>query len=96
VALADALRWALVPWQLVVFASGLFLAVGAAEALGSGALLAAATGSGEDLVSLWQVAGVGMLGANVVNNLPAYLALESAAGSPCGSPLCSSASTRVR
>ena len=27
-------------------------------------------------------AGVGMLGANVVNNLPAYLALESAAGSP--------------
>ncbi len=77
-----ALRWELVPWQLVVFASGLFLAVGAAEALGSGLLLAAATGSGEDLVSLWQVAGVGMLGANVVNNLPAYLALESAAGSP--------------
>jgi arsenical pump membrane protein len=81
---------ALVPWQLVVFASGLFLAVGAAE-LGSGAFLAAATGSGEDLVSLWQVAGVGMLGANVVNNLPAYLALESAAGSPCASPRCSSA-----
>lgn len=76
------LRWRLIPWQLVVFASGLFLAVGAAEALGSGAFLAAATGSGEDLVSLWQVAGVGMLGANVVNNLPAYLALESAAGSP--------------
>ena len=76
------LRWALVPWQLVVFASGLFLAVGATEALGSGALLAAATGSGEDLLALWQVAGVGMLGANVVNNLPAYLALESAAGSP--------------
>lgn len=77
-----ALRWSLVPWQLVVFASGLFLAVGAAESLGSGALLAAATGTGEDLFSLWQVAGVGMLGANVVNNLPAYLALESAAGSP--------------
>ncbi|WP_282837827.1 SLC13 family permease [Microbacterium flavum] len=77
-----ALRWALVPWQLVVFASGLFLAVGAAESLGSGALLAAAAGRGEDLLSLWQVAGVGLLGANVVNNLPAYLALESAAGSP--------------
>lgn len=76
------LRWKLIPWQLVVFASGLFLAVGAAEALGSGILLAAATGTGDDLVSLWQVAGVGMLGANVVNNLPAYLALETAAGSP--------------
>jgi len=28
------------------------------------------------------LAGVGMLGANVINNLPAYIALESAAESP--------------
>ena len=76
------LRIGLVPWQLVLFASGLFLAVGAVEALGSGAIVTALTGTGDDLFSLWQVAGVGMLGANVINNLPAYLALESSAGSP--------------
>ncbi|HYP72911.1 MAG TPA: SLC13 family permease, partial [Microbacterium sp.] len=64
-----ALHLRLIPWQLVVFASGLFLAVGALEAWGSGAVLAAATGTGDDLVSLWQLAGVGMLGANAVNNL---------------------------
>ncbi len=78
----DVLRVALVPWQLVVFASGLFVAVGALEALGSGALMAALAGRGEDLVSLWQLSGVGMLAANAVDNLPAYLALESTADSP--------------
>lgn len=76
------MRVGLVPWQLVLFASGLFLTVGAVEALGSGALFAVLTGTGEDLFSLWRVAGAGMLGANVINNLPAYLALESTAGSP--------------
>ncbi|MGB4777472.1 SLC13 family permease [Microbacterium sp.] len=76
------LRLGLVPWQLIVFASGLFLAAGALDALGSGALLAAVTGSGDDLPSLWQLAGTGMLGANAVNNLPAYLALEPVADSP--------------
>ncbi len=75
-------RWTLVPWQLVVFASGLFLAVAVLEQLGSAALLASVVGSGDDLLSLWQVAGVGMLSANLVNNLPAYLALEATAGSP--------------
>lgn len=77
-----ALHLRLVPWQLVVFASGLFLAVGAFEAAGSATLLAAATGTGEDLLSLWQLAGVGMLGANAINNLPAYLALEPVAHTP--------------
>ena len=77
-----AVRTALVPWQLVVFASGLFLAVAALEAAGSRALLEVVAGTGDDLLSLWQLAGVGMLGANAVNNLPAYLALESVADSP--------------
>ncbi len=39
-------------------------------------------GTGDDLGSLWQLAGVGALVANGINNLPAYLALESVAGSP--------------
>lgn len=72
----------LIPWQLVVFASGLFLAVGALESWGSTSVIAAATGTGEDLLSLWQLAGVGALTANAVNNLPAYLALEPVADSP--------------
>ncbi|KAA9110207.1 SLC13 family permease [Microbacterium rhizomatis] len=72
----------LVPWQLVVFASGLFLAIAALEAAGSRALLEVIAGTGSDLPSLWQLAGVGMLGANAINNLPAYLALESVADAP--------------
>ncbi|CAI9385999.1 Arsenical pump membrane protein [Microbacterium sp. T2.11-28] len=78
----DALHLSLVPWQLVVFAAGLFLAVGALEALGSRALIVALTGEGDGLVDLWRLSGVGLLAANAVNNLPAYLALESAAASP--------------
>ncbi|GAA5027259.1 SLC13 family permease [Microbacterium fluvii] len=76
----QALHISLVPWQLVVFASGLFLAVGVLEAWGSGALTAAAAGGGDDLIALWRLSGLGMLSANAANNLPAYLALESAAG----------------
>lgn len=76
------LRVRLVPWQLVVFASGLFLAVGAIEALGSQRVVEAVAGTGDSLASLLQFAGVGMLGANAINNLPAYLALEVAANTP--------------
>jgi arsenical pump membrane protein len=72
----------LVPWSLLVFAGGLFLAVGALEALGIGQVTTVLAGTGDDLVSLWQLAGVGALAANGINNLPAYLALESVAGSP--------------
>lgn len=72
----------LVPWQLVVFASGLFLAVGAIEALGSQRVVEAILGTGNSPASLLQVAGGGMLAANAINNLPAYLTLEAAAGTP--------------
>ncbi|QIG39974.1 arsenic transporter [Microbacterium sp. 4R-513] len=77
-----ALRPALVPWQLLVFVSGLFLAVGAVEAIGGRTVLASLSGSGDHLFALWRLAGIGMLGANGVNNLPAYLALEGVADSP--------------
>jgi arsenical pump membrane protein len=77
-----ALRPSLVPWQLVVFAGGLFLAVGAFEAWGAGALTTAVAGRGEGLVDLWRLAGVGAASANLLNNLPAYLALEPAADTP--------------
>lgn len=76
------LRLRLLPWQLVVFASGLFVAVGVLQSLGSAGLIDAIAGRGESPLALLQLAGTGMLGANVMNNLPAYLALESVAQSP--------------
>ena len=76
------LKFGLVPWQLVVFASGLFLVMEAAHAAGLTAALSATTGEGDDPLALLRVAGVGATSANLVNNLPAYLALEPLADSP--------------
>lgn len=76
------LRLRLVPWSLLLFASGLFVAVAAAEQLGLREVLVGVIGEGTGLGDLWQLAGIGALAANVANNLPAYLALESGAGSP--------------
>jgi len=72
----------MIPWQLVLFASGLFLVVEAVHALGSTAVLEAIAGRGTDPIALLRMAGTGLVSANVVDNLPAYLALEPAAGSP--------------
>lgn len=77
-----ALRFGLVPWQIVVFASGLFLVVEAAHAVGLSDVLAVVAGSGEDALSLLQLAFAGLVGANAIDNLPAYLALEPVAASP--------------
>jgi arsenical pump membrane protein len=76
------IRFALVPWQLVLFACGLFLVVAAATSNGLAAILTAVAGHGDSLPALLRVAGVGAVSSNAVNNLPAYLALESTAGSP--------------
>jgi arsenical pump membrane protein len=76
------LRPSLVPFPLLVFASGLFVVVGAATSLGVGAVAAWAAGEGETLTDLWRVAGAGAVAANLGNNLPAFLALESTADSP--------------
>jgi Na+/H+ antiporter NhaD/arsenite permease-like protein len=76
------LRFALLPWQLVLFAGGLFLVVEAGHSLGLTVLLSHAAGSGSDLGGLVRLSVSGMLGANAVDNLPAYLALEPVAGSP--------------
>ncbi|CAM3222615.1 Arsenical pump membrane protein [Arthrobacter ulcerisalmonis] len=72
----------LVPWSLLLFASGLFLVMEVAQHLGAPALLSALSGQGEHLGELLRVAGTGLVGANLINNLPAYLALEQAAGTP--------------
>ena len=76
------LRFGLIPWQLVLLASGLFLVVEAGHALGLATVLSAVSGAGETPGDLLRLAGTGAVGANLVNNLPAYLALEPVAGSP--------------
>ncbi|KQQ04280.1 MULTISPECIES: SLC13 family permease [unclassified Rathayibacter] len=76
------LRLSLLPWQLVVFASGLFVAMEAAHQLGLGAALAVVAGEGSDVGDLLRLAGSGAVASNLVDNLPAYLALEPVASDP--------------
>lgn len=76
------LSFDIVPWRTLVFATSLFVLVEAAHVHGLGSLLASASGTGKDSGSLLQVAAVGALGANAVNNLPAFLALTPIAESP--------------
>lgn len=77
-----AVRFALLPWPLVVFACGLFLVVAAASSLGLESFLRGAAGAGDGFIPLLRLAGTGVLSANAVGNLPAYLALEATTGSP--------------
>jgi Na+/H+ antiporter NhaD/arsenite permease-like protein len=72
----------LVPWGLLLFASGLFLVVETAHAAGLAELLGAITGTGDSLGALLRLSASGAVGANLVDNLPAYLALEQVADSP--------------
>lgn len=75
-------RPALVPWRLVVFVAGLFLAMEAAHELRLTEVLASLAGGGEGPIELLRLAGVAGLSANAFDNLPAYLALEPFADSP--------------
>ncbi|KAD4060314.1 arsenic transporter [Arthrobacter yangruifuii] len=72
----------MLPVMPVVLAVSLFILVQTAHSHGLGTLLAQAAGSGEGFGDLLRLAGAGALASNAVNNLPAYLALEPAAGSP--------------
>ena len=78
----SALRFSLLPWQLVLLAAGLFLVVEAAHSIGLASLLEALAGGGDDAASLLRLAAASSASANLTNNLPAYLAFESVAGSP--------------
>jgi arsenical pump membrane protein len=76
------IRFALVPWRLVLLASGLFIVVEAAHSLGLTTLLGGVVGSGDSPLALLRVSGAGAAGANLIDNLPAYLALEPTGGTP--------------
>ncbi len=74
------LRFGLVPWQLVLFAGGLFLIIETIDDHGLAPILVGIAGSGESPLALLRMSGIGVASANLVNNLPAYLALEPTAG----------------
>ncbi|SJZ44454.1 Na+/H+ antiporter NhaD [Marinactinospora thermotolerans DSM 45154] len=77
-----ALTSTLIPWRLLVFVTGLFLVVPALNELGLAALLAPFAGEGAG--SALRVAAVGAALGNLVNNLPAYTAVEAVL--PAGEP----------
>ena len=91
------LTWRLLPWQLVLGVGVLFVAVQFAHERGLGAALSIAAGHGETWPALPADERPGALGANLIDNLPAYLALEpAAADSRFAWRPCWSASTPVR
>jgi arsenical pump membrane protein len=77
-----ALKASLVPWSLLLFASGLFLVMETARVQGASLLLGELAGQGQGPAALLRLAATGALGANLLNNLPAYLLAEPLAGTP--------------
>jgi arsenical pump membrane protein len=71
------LRTVKVPWFIVLGVSALFVVVDLALGHGLRELLAGWVGTGNDPGDLLRIGAVGAGAANAVNNLPAYLALES-------------------
>lgn len=68
-----------VPWLTVAGVTVLFVVVDLALDLGLRSALVSMVGTGESAAALGRVSAVGSLGANLGNNLPAYLALEPTA-----------------
>lgn len=75
----SALRTVAAPWLMVVAVTALFAAVDYLRSHGLDALIADLVGTGDSFVALLRVATTGGIGANLVNNLPAYLAADGAA-----------------
>lgn len=76
------LRVSLVPWQAIGLAAALFVLVETAHANGILDFLTSLASSGHGAGEILGLAALGALTANGVNNLPAYLILEPAAGDP--------------
>jgi arsenical pump membrane protein len=71
------LRWAHVPWRLVLTVVGLFFVVAALTAHGLEGLLGKVAGTSPGgVLSDLRLTGTAAAGANTVNNLPAYIAME--------------------
>ncbi|WP_229881966.1 SLC13 family permease [Streptomyces alanosinicus] len=74
----SALRVSLVPWRLLVMVPGMFLVVETFDAHGLHHLLASAVGHDSGTLGMFRAAAVGGGLSNALNNLPVYLAGESA------------------
>nr|WP_084262499.1 SLC13 family permease [Actinomadura formosensis] len=74
----SALRPVLIPWQLMVFVTGLFLVVPTLERFGLDDVMRALVGHDGDAAGALRAAFSGAGLSNVLNNLPAYVAGESA------------------
>lgn len=77
----QALRGVRVPWLVVIGVAALFLVVDVATRHGLAQVVTTLAGTGSRLPDLLRLAGVAAVSSNVVNNLPAYLAIEPAADS---------------
>lgn len=73
------LSWRLVPWRLVAGVSALFVLVEILHAYGLTAVVAELVGRGTAWADLLRLAVSSALAANLLNNLPAYLAVEPTA-----------------
>jgi arsenical pump membrane protein len=73
-----------VPWRLVLLVVGLFFVVQTLTVHGLPHTLAHIAGTGESWPDHLRLATTGALGANAVDNLPAYLALEPVADGSAG------------
>ncbi|MGW7354401.1 SLC13 family permease [Streptomyces sp. NPDC054784] len=74
----EALRLSLVPWRLLVLVPGMFLVVETANAHGLHGFLVSAVGDEGGFTGMLRTAGVGAGLSNALNNLPVYVAGESA------------------
>ncbi|WP_344875629.1 SLC13 family permease [Nonomuraea antimicrobica] len=70
----ERLTWSLIPWQLVVLVTGLFLVVPTLSAHGLSGLMSWMIGAEGDP---YRTAAVGAALSNAINNLPAYQAVEA-------------------
>lgn len=73
----EKLHWGLIPWQLLIFVSGLFLVVPTLSRYGLGEVMTTLIGTDGNLLGALRAAAGGAGLSNVVNNLPAYTAGES-------------------
>jgi arsenical pump membrane protein len=72
-----ALRVSLIPFQLLVFVTGLFLVIQAVSLHGLGTVTRALVGGGDGTVAALRAAATGAGLSNAVNNLPSYVAGEA-------------------
>ena len=71
------LRLRLVPWQLLIFVTGLFLVVPTLSRYGLAEIMTALIGTDSDAAGIYRAAAAGAGLSNVLNNLPAYTAGEA-------------------